>query len=114
MCRYLKVALTVLAAVGPLACRAQDYGTALGLSQLFYEAQRAGDLPNDNRVPWRKDSFLNDGGDNGKDLSGGWFDGELIIQLAGNENSTKTKKNKKINHAHLILFNDRKPLVVTI
>ncbi|CAG0915238.1 unnamed protein product [Notodromas monacha] len=53
----------------------QDYGLALSLSQKFYEANRAGDLPDDNRVSWRKDSFLGDGQDVGRDLTGGYFDG---------------------------------------
>jgi len=41
---------------------------------LFYEAQRSGKLPSNNRVPWRKDSAVNDVGENGEDLSGGWYD----------------------------------------
>lgn len=32
----------------------------LGLSWLFYEAQRSGKLPTTNRVPWRGDSHLDD------------------------------------------------------
>jgi Ca2+-binding RTX toxin-like protein len=51
-----------------------DYGDALSKSILFYEAQRSGDLPTNNRVPWRKDSALNDGSDVGRDLSGGYYD----------------------------------------
>ena len=47
---------------------APDYGTALGLSFLFYEANRSGDLDEaSNRVPWRGDSGLSDGRD------GVWF-----------------------------------------
>ncbi|MGB7441210.1 MAG: glycoside hydrolase family 9 protein [Coleofasciculaceae cyanobacterium] len=51
-----------------------NYGEALQKSFLFYEAQRSGDLPNDNRVSWRGDSALNDGSDVGIDLSGGYYD----------------------------------------
>ena len=51
-----------------------DYARVLKLSILFYEAQRSGKLPSKNRVPWRKDSALNDRGENGEDLSGGWYD----------------------------------------
>ncbi len=51
-----------------------QYGEALQKSFLFYEAQRAGDLPDDNRIDWRGDSVLNDGADVGLDLSGGYFD----------------------------------------
>ena len=37
-----------------------EYGEVLNLSLLFYEAQRSGKLPADNRVPWRGDSALDD------------------------------------------------------
>ena len=40
----------------------------------FYEAQRSGPLPEDNRVSWRGDSALDDGADVGHDLTGGWYD----------------------------------------
>merc|ERR1711971_417700 len=52
----------------------QNYGEALRLSLLFYEAQRSGELPSDNRVPWRGDSSLGDIGNNGEDLTGGYHD----------------------------------------
>ena len=52
-----------------------DYARALHLSGLFYEAQRSGKLPDTNRVPWRKDSALNDVGQDGEDLTGGYYDG---------------------------------------
>ena len=51
-----------------------DYGEVLRLSILFYEAQRSGKLPANNRVVWRKDSALDDQGENGEDLTGGWYD----------------------------------------
>ena len=51
-----------------------NYAEALQKSFLFYEAQRAGDLPEDSRIPWRGDSVLEDGTDVGQDLSGGYFD----------------------------------------
>ena len=51
-----------------------NYHEVLGKSILFYEAQRSGKLPVNNRVPWRKDSALNDRGQNGEDLTGGWYD----------------------------------------
>merc|ERR1712179_660060 len=50
-----------------------NYKDALGLSILFYDAQRSGRLPANNPIPWRGDSAVNDG-DNGVDLSGGWYD----------------------------------------
>lgn len=51
-----------------------NYGEALQKSFLFYEAQRSGKLPDDNRVAWRGDSALNDGADVGVDLTGGYYD----------------------------------------
>jgi len=56
-------------------CQAQfDYRRVLHNSLLFYEAQRSGRLPPDQRVTWRQDSALNDGSDVGHDLTGGYFD----------------------------------------
>nr|WGC43861.1 GH9-3 [Procambarus clarkii] len=52
-----------------------DYAQALCMSILFYEAQRSGHLPEDQRVtPWRWDSALDDGSDVGHDLTGGYYD----------------------------------------
>lgn len=51
-----------------------NYKEALEKSILFYEAQRSGKLPSDQRVKWRKDSALKDGSDVGLDLSGGYYD----------------------------------------
>lgn len=42
-----------------------DYGAALTKSLLFYEAQRSGKLPSNQRVKWRGDSGLSDGRDAG-------------------------------------------------
>jgi hypothetical protein len=46
----------------------------LGLSFLFYEAQRSGKLGPNNRIPWRGDSGLNDRTPSGRDVTGGWYD----------------------------------------
>ena len=43
-------------------------------SILFYEAQRAGELPPNNRISYRGSSTLRDGCKVGADLSRGWFD----------------------------------------
>src|SRR5688572_32980280 len=51
-----------------------NYGEALQKSLFFYEAQRSGDLPANNRVNWRGDSGMADGSDVGRDLTGGWYD----------------------------------------
>ncbi|XP_064097744.1 endoglucanase E-4-like [Macrobrachium nipponense] len=51
-----------------------DYSQVLCMSILFYEAQRSGPLPADQRVTWRGDSALTDGADVGLDLTGGYYD----------------------------------------
>ncbi|KAK1285892.1 Endoglucanase 8 [Acorus calamus] len=51
-----------------------DYGDALMKSILFFEGQRSGKLPHDQRMRWRKDSAVNDGSLIGVDLSGGYYD----------------------------------------
>lgn len=51
-----------------------NYGEVLGLSIRFYEANRSGKLPSNNRIPWRGDAFLDDGQREGIDLVGGYFD----------------------------------------
>jgi hypothetical protein len=50
------------------------YGEALQKSFLFFEANRSGKLPEDNRIEWRGDSALSDGADVGRDLTGGYYD----------------------------------------
>ena len=56
-----------------------DYAEVLRKSILFYEAQRSGKLPSNNRIPWRSDSALNDKGvyhasGSEDDLTGGWYE----------------------------------------
>ena len=53
-----------------------NYTEVLHKSILFYEAQRSGALPPNNRIPYRGDSAMGDQGVNGEDLTGGWYDGE--------------------------------------
>src|SRR5436189_181220 len=48
-----------------------NYAEALQKSIYFYECQRSGPLPANNRVEWRGPSGLNDGKDRGVDLTGG-------------------------------------------
>ena len=52
-----------------------NYDDVIKKSIMFYEAQRSGKLPDDNEILWRGDSALNDRGNNGEDLTGGWYDG---------------------------------------
>jgi len=71
---------TVLTAIAALAtplsvlAKSQDYARHIELSLLFYEAQRSGPLPENNRVYWRHDSMLDAGEDNNVDLTGGYYD----------------------------------------
>jgi len=51
-----------------------NYGEVLQKSMWFYEVQRSGALPANNRVEWRGSSAVHDGSDVGHDLSGGWYD----------------------------------------
>ncbi|XP_006824236.1 endoglucanase A-like [Saccoglossus kowalevskii] len=51
-----------------------NYSEVLHKSILFYEAERSGELPPDNRIPYRRDSAMEDQGLNGEDLTGGWYD----------------------------------------
>ena len=63
-----------------------NYTEVLNVSLLFYEAQRTGKLPSNNRIKWRGDSMLMDKGINGEDLTGGYFDAgdhvKFVSQLA--------------------------------
>jgi len=58
-----------------------DYGKALSLSVLFYDAQRTGKLPTNNPIQWRGDSVMYDYDDDGHDLTGGWFDGNSSLKF---------------------------------
>jgi len=51
-------------------------------SLLFFEAQRSGLLPPNNRISWRSHSALRDGLDRGVDLSGGYYIGEFHLSNA--------------------------------
>uniref|UniRef100_A0A5B6ZKY4 Endoglucanase n=1 Tax=Davidia involucrata TaxID=16924 RepID=A0A5B6ZKY4_DAVIN len=66
--------LFVLFGILPLAFAGHDYGQALSKSILFFEAQRSGYLPHNQRVQWRGHSGLNDGKTSGVDLVGGYYD----------------------------------------
>jgi hypothetical protein len=51
-----------------------NYTTALQLALQFLEVQKSGKLPSSNPFSWRGDSALNDGSDNGVNLTGGLYD----------------------------------------
>ncbi|KAL1531953.1 Esterase/lipase/thioesterase [Salvia divinorum] len=56
------------------AASPHNYHDALRKSLLFFEGQRSGRLPPDQRLRWRKDSALHDGASAGVDLTGGYYD----------------------------------------
>ena len=61
-----------------------DYDEVIQLSNMFYQAQRSGKLDaygdfNHEKIPYRGDSCLADGSDNGVDLTGGYFDGKILV-----------------------------------
>ncbi|XP_077237403.1 endoglucanase 14-like [Tasmannia lanceolata] len=51
-----------------------NYSDALTKSIMYFEAQRSGKLPSNQRVQWRGDSALGDGKDSGVNLVGGYYD----------------------------------------
>ena len=57
-----------------ISSKSQDYARHIELSLLFYECQRSGPLPKDNRIYWRHDSMVDAGKDVGLDLTGGYYD----------------------------------------
>jgi endoglucanase len=73
MLRLLALCVS-LAVLGSVSAQTYNYNEVLRKSILFYEAQRSGRLPSNNRIPWRGDSALNDRGLSNEDLSGGWYD----------------------------------------
>ncbi|CAL5064537.1 unnamed protein product [Urochloa decumbens] len=76
--RAAALLLLLVAAAAAAAARIEeeevDYGAALSKSLLYFEAQRSGRLPHNQRVPWRGHSGLTDGLQQGVDLVGGYYD----------------------------------------
>ncbi|XP_062233147.1 endoglucanase 17 [Phragmites australis] len=68
------VLLLVATSVVTTALAVHDYGDALHKSILFFEGQRSGRLPPDQRLRWRQDSAIHDGAAAGVDLEGGYYD----------------------------------------
>lgn len=67
-----------------------NYEKALQLSLLFYDAQKSGHLPNTHRVPWRGDSALEDRGNRGEDLTGGYYDASDFVKFSFTMSFTTT------------------------
>lgn len=65
---FLLSTLLIAAVVG------HDYGDALSKSIIFFEGQRSGYLPQDQRLAWRGNSGLSDGWTYNTDLVGGYYD----------------------------------------
>ncbi|KAL3631410.1 Esterase/lipase/thioesterase [Castilleja foliolosa] len=70
VCLLFTTALLLLSS----AAAGHDYHDALHKSILFFEGQRSGRLPPDQRLRWRRDSALHDGASAGVDLTGGYYD----------------------------------------
>lgn len=51
-----------------------DYNDALSKAILFYEGQRSGFLPQDQKMTWRGNSGLGDGAATPQELTGGYYD----------------------------------------
>merc|ERR1712001_640226 len=67
---------------GPCVQDKYGFAEAIDKSLLFYEAQRSGDLPeSEMRIKWRKDSAMNDRGNNGEDLTGGYYDAGDFVKF---------------------------------
>ena len=82
MLQILTILLTFLSIITCLPSNSPtNYKEVLRLSLLFYEAQRSGRLPVDNRIPWRGDSALEDKGQNGEDLTGGYYDASDFVKF---------------------------------
>ncbi|CAL5433186.1 unnamed protein product [Camellia sinensis] len=64
----------VLKADNGLCFAANDYKDALTKAILFFEGQRSGKLPANQRVKWRGDSALSDGNPDNVRLIGGYYD----------------------------------------
>nr|AGP76434.1 endo-beta-1,4-glucanase 1 [Sphaerotermes sphaerothorax] len=76
----MKVFVCLLSALA-LCQAAYDYTTVQKNSLLLYDAHRSGSLPADQKVTWRKDSALNDRGQNGQDLTGGYYDAGDFVKF---------------------------------
>ncbi|GAB2224685.1 hypothetical protein Droror1_Dr00005451 [Drosera rotundifolia] len=70
----IRVASLLVVFAVEFAFAGHDYGQALSKGILFYEAQRSGYLPGNQRVTWRSNSGLQDGKTSGVDLVGGYYD----------------------------------------
>ncbi|GJT74017.1 endoglucanase 1-like protein [Tanacetum coccineum] len=73
-CATFLVFFTLTTLSFTLAFTQQNYTDAFAKSILFFEGQRSGKLPANQRVTWRSDSGLQDGSSANVDLVGGYYD----------------------------------------
>src|ERR1044072_2315844 len=66
--------LLLLIGLGSSSGGQHDYHDALSKAILFFEGQRSGFLPQDQRMTWRGNSGLSDGWTYNTDLTGGYYD----------------------------------------
>lgn len=66
--------LVALIELPSFASSSHDYQEALSKAILFFEGQRSGVLPQDQRQSWRSNSGLSDGWTYNTDLTGGYYD----------------------------------------
>ncbi|GJQ84739.1 hypothetical protein Trydic_g6731, partial [Trypoxylus dichotomus] len=66
----------------PIQLDLDSYKRVIKMSLLFYKAQRSGHLPDTTGVSWRGDSALDDHGQNGEDLSGGYYDASDYVKFS--------------------------------
>nr|AXQ39832.1 beta-1,4-endoglucanase [Diploptera punctata] len=77
----MKIILFIISCVAFCQAGDYDYGEVIQDSLLFYEAERSGKLPDDQKVTWRTDSALDDQGENGEDLTGGYYDAGNYVKF---------------------------------
>ncbi|KAK1292064.1 Endoglucanase 11 [Acorus calamus] len=71
---WILVSIISFTVVSSVVSSSFDYGLALSKSLLYFESQRSGRLPYNQRVHWRGHSGLTDGLEQGVDLVGGYYD----------------------------------------
>ncbi|KAJ0666000.1 putative cellulase [Helianthus annuus] len=74
LCATLVIFLILPFSSFTYAFTSQLYADALTKSIMFFEGQRSGKLPTNQRVKWRADSALHDGSSANVDLVGGYYD----------------------------------------
>ena len=90
-----------------------NYDDVLMKSILFYEAQRSGKLPDNNRIPYRGDSALHDRGADGEDLTGGWYDGKSHTPSSSSDRHSTCRHNLTVTSTDF-LVSDVQLLVVVV